>query len=801
MAKPRMRVLTLGLATGALATLGPGVGAGHAAGPITGSSSSTSGGVFWTVLSLLALASVAILAFIVYSRHRERTSAAAGAPPDGLGLKDLEAQAAQVLVETDDAVMTSDQELGFAVAQFGQESAARFATTLEAAKKDLAEAFRLRARLDADPALDEAERYQILQQAVEMCTQANAALDTQTASFEQLRDLPRRTPEVLDQLDAQLAGAPQQINAAIAALDQAGALYPPAALEPVAQNPQQARQLVDYAADAVAEARRQLAADQGGQAAVATGSAQEALGQVGLLTRGGRPQTRRPGTGQGRGGRRHRRGGRPARAGPRPAGGRGSGGRAAADRARPGGRPDQGRGAGRARRPARPARPAPGRGRAARRTAARPAERAERRAGAQAMLEQATLAARSDVAAAEDFITTRRGAIGSQARTLQAEASRQLSKSLSLAAADPTAALAAARQASGYARAAQQQANSDLRGFGDGLGRAAGSRAAAGGALGGMLGGLAAQSTSGGEARRPARRADRAPARRLPRRARRLRRAPRHRRPLLTTPSRVPSPTRRSNPMCNKQSIFGRVTQMARANVNAVIDSAEDPGRMLDQLVRDYTESISEAEQAVAQTVGDLRMMEEDLEQDRKAAAEWGGKALAASRKADDLRASGDTGGADTFDGLAKVAVGRQLDAEREVADGTVQLAIRTEVTVKLKAGLGEMRDKLVDLKKRRDNLVARTKTGQARSRMQDAVRSLDILDPTGEVPRFEEKVRREEARVKGQAELAASTLDAQFNSLDSLAEDFEVDARLAALKAGGADGAVAASAPVIPVF
>jgi len=66
-----------------------------------------------------------------------------------------------------------------------------------------------------------------------------------------------------------------------------------------------------------------------------------------------------------------------------------------------------------------------------------------------------------------------------------------------------------------------------------------------------------------------------------------------------------------------------------------------------------------------------------------------------------------------------------------------------------------------------------------------DAIKSIDIMDPTSEVSRFEDKIRREEARVRGAGELAASSLDAQFESLDNLGELTEVDARLAALKAG----------------
>ena len=94
-----------------------------------------------------------------------------------------------------------------------------------------------------------------------------------------------------------------------------------------------------------------------------------------------------------------------------------------------------------------------------------------------------------------------------------------------------------------------------------------------------------------------------------------------------------------------KQSIFGRISTLVRANINALIDSAEDPQKLLDQLVRDYTNSIADAESAIAETIGNLRLLERDHQEDVQAAAEWGNKALAASRKADQLRSAGSTRG------------------------------------------------------------------------------------------------------------------------------------------------------------
>ena len=102
-----------------------------------------------------------------------------------------------------------------------------------------------------------------------------------------------------------------------------------------------------------------------------------------------------------------------------------------------------------------------------------------------------------------------------------------------------------------------------------------------------------------------------------------------------------------------------------------------------------------------------------------------------------------------------------------------------------LKRGLEGMKAKLHELSSKRDELIARAKTAEAQTQVMDAMKSIDLLDPTSEISRFEEKIRREEAKVLGAQELAASTLDAQFEELEASDEALEVEARLAALKAG----------------
>lgn len=230
-------------------------------------------------------------------------------------------------------------------------------------------------------------------------------------------------------------------------------------------------------------------------------------------------------------------------------------------------------------------------------------------------------------------------------------------------------------------------------------------------------------------------------------------------------------------------SILGRVNQLIKANINSMIDKAEDPEKMLDQLIREFTDNIREAEEAVAVTVGNLRLMEDDSREAQDAQREWGGKAAAASRKAEQLRAGATPAEGDRFDDLAKVALRRQIGFEEQVRTYATQISQQTEFTNKLKDGLNKMRSRREELVQKRDQLVSRAKMAKAQNKVQDAMREVSVMDPTSELNRFEEKIRREEARARGMEEVAASSLEEQFADLEDSDDELEVEARLAALK------------------
>ena len=273
---------------------------------------------------------------------------------------------------------------------------------------------------------------------------------------------------------------------------------------------------------------------------------------------------------------------------------------------------------------------------------------------------------------------------------------------------------------------------------------------------------------------------------------------------MIRTPRERNPPERRAaghkegnnHTMAEKQSILGRITQLTRANINALLDRAEDPEKMLNQLVRDYTASISEARDAVAQTIGNLRLAEKDHDADVAEARDWGNKALAASRKADQLRAGGDATGADKWDSLAKIALTKQITAENEAKAAEPMIASQQQVVEQLKTGLQQMESKLGELHSERDQLIARKKTAEAQVKVQGAIRSINVMDPTSELSRYEDQVRRVEAQAAGQMELAGSSLESQFAELEASSAQMEAEARLAALKSDGEDSLPSSSEP-----
>jgi uncharacterized membrane protein YgcG len=202
-----------------------------------------------------------------------------GDPLSSLSDDDLNAEANRVLLATDDAIRDSEQELGFAEAQFGDAAAAPFREAIAAAREDLKAAFAVRQKLDDSTAEDRPTRRRMLGELIGHCRQAQGRLDAEAARFEELRAFEREAPKVL-------AGLPAAADAAEARLPAVEATmahlqeYADASWQAVAPNLDEARARIAAARAAVAEGEQAAASGDGPHLAAAARAGQEAIAQA-----------------------------------------------------------------------------------------------------------------------------------------------------------------------------------------------------------------------------------------------------------------------------------------------------------------------------------------------------------------------------------------------------------------------------------------------------------------------------------------------------------------------------------------
>ena len=156
----------------------------------------------------------------------------------GPALAELAADAGQALVATDNAVRTSDSELGFAVARFGEHAGQPFSAALAAARAELATAFRLSQHLDDNVHTAEARRRAMLTEIIARCAEASRLLDEQADAFDLLQDMRARPPKVLAEVDAHAAQQTTRLGQSRQVLDKLAAKYTAQAVVSVAASPE-----------------------------------------------------------------------------------------------------------------------------------------------------------------------------------------------------------------------------------------------------------------------------------------------------------------------------------------------------------------------------------------------------------------------------------------------------------------------------------------------------------------------------------------------------------------------------------
>jgi TPM domain len=437
--------------------------------------------------------------YLVYRGTRRSRQApaprgpAGTAEPDelsGIPTEELAKRASGLLIETDDAVRTSEQDLGFAEAEFGAEAVGPFRKTIDEAKAHLAASFQVRQRLDDSEPEDEATRRVMLIEIIQRCTAADRMLDEKADEFDRLRDLEANVDTALATLPGQAQAVAERIPQVAAMLDDLNGRYAASALSSVATNIEEAKERLEFANGEIQEAQAAVTANQRGPAVLSVRGAEDAIAQATTLldaintlatdlaqaqdkVANARVETERS----------------LAEAQALVAQGGPNAGRLAAQVAAAQAAISALDDPSVARDPLAALRRLEEADAALDQALADVRDAQVREQRARALLDQALLAARTEISAANDFIATRRGAVGSEARTRLAEAQRHLDYAVSIAPTDPATALQHAQHADSLAEQASTLARSDVGQWESraGMGRRGDGGGMAGAVLGGIL--------------------------------------------------------------------------------------------------------------------------------------------------------------------------------------------------------------------------------------------------------------------------------------------------------------------------
>ncbi len=213
-------------------------------------------------------------------------------------------------------------------------------------------------------------------------------------------------------------------------------------------------------------------------------------------------------------------------------------------------------------------------------------------------------------------------------------------------------------------------------------------------------------------------------------------------------------------------SILGRISDLISANVNAMLDKAEDPEKMANEYLRQLTNELYEVRTSVAAAMAD----ETKLEQRRIAAqaevTQWETKAEAALRAQDEE--------------LAKAALSRKVQAQKLAQQYEQQERAQEEQVNAMQEALVQLETRIAEVKAKKELIIAKKNRARTQEALQRTAQRMGKISAVDKLDQLEERVDDELARAEAMAKLEQGSLEARFQNLEQASE---VDAELAELK------------------
>jgi phage shock protein A len=219
--------------------------------------------------------------------------------------------------------------------------------------------------------------------------------------------------------------------------------------------------------------------------------------------------------------------------------------------------------------------------------------------------------------------------------------------------------------------------------------------------------------------------------------------------------------------------IFDRFSALLKSNINDLISRAEDPEKMLTQILVDMRGQLVKAKQQVASAIADEKRLRDQTDAEYKQAQDWERRAMLAVQE-----------GRDDMAKQALVRHGEHMSNGQQLEQTWESHRLETE---KLKNSLRDLNDKIEEAKRKKNLLVARQRRAQAQQRIAETMSSLSEKSAFEAFARMEERIETNERQIRAHAEIeeefTGDALQRDFKALEKGAVSVSVDNQLLALK------------------
>lgn len=218
--------------------------------------------------------------------------------------------------------------------------------------------------------------------------------------------------------------------------------------------------------------------------------------------------------------------------------------------------------------------------------------------------------------------------------------------------------------------------------------------------------------------------------------------------------------------------IFTKLSTLIRSNLNDLIARAENPEKMLNQIIDDMRSQLAKAKQEVAVAIADERKLKAQVESEAKQAQEWEQRAMIAVRQG--------------RDDLARQALARQQEYAERATSLHETWQRQASETERLKDSLRQLNTKIEEARRKKNLLIAKQKRAQAQQRIHETMSGLSDASAFDAFNRMADRIEENERRALASAEvtedLSGDPLERQFKQLEAGAAVSD-DTRLLELK------------------